>query len=96
MREGRSQKFIEKVEQITFSGAYAAETGQPVFYVTERCVFQRTSSGMELVEIAPGIDFEKNILPHMGFEPIVRDLRLMSPLYLQAQSQWVSSSCSLV
>ena len=52
--EGRSRKFIDKVEQITFSGAYAAETGQPVFYVTERCVFQRTSDGMELIEIAPG------------------------------------------
>jgi propionate CoA-transferase len=64
--EGRSQKFIEKVEQITFSGAYAAETGQPVFYVTERCVFRRTSDGMELIEIAPGIDLEKDILPHMN------------------------------
>ena len=78
VREGRLPKFVEKVEQITFSGAYAAETGQPVFYVTERCVFQKTSSGMELIEIAPGIDLEKNILPHMGFEPIVRNLRLMS------------------
>ena len=74
--EGRSQKFIEKVEQITFSGRYAAETGQPVYYVTERCVFQRTAEGVELVEIAPGIDPEKDILPHMGFRPIVRDPRL--------------------
>jgi len=40
--EGRSRKFIDKVKQITFSGAYAADTGQPVYYVTERCVFQRT------------------------------------------------------
>ena len=78
MREGRSQKFIEKVEQITFSGAYAAETGQPVFYVTERCVFRRTSDGMELIEIAPGIDLEKDILPHMDFKPLVRSPRLMS------------------
>ena len=69
--EGRSQKFIDKVEQITFSGAYAAETGQPVFYVTERCVFQRTPEGMELIEVAPGIDIEKDILPHMNFMPIV-------------------------
>ena len=76
--EGRSQKFIEKVEQITFSGAYAAETGQPVFYVTERCVFRRTSDGMELIEIAPGIDLEKDILPHMNFKPLVRSPRLMS------------------
>jgi propionate CoA-transferase len=60
-REGRSRKFIDKVEQITFSGVYAAETGQPVFYVTERCVFQRTSDGMELIEIAPGTDVERDI-----------------------------------
>src|SRR6476620_2304250 len=76
--EGRSQKFIEKVEQITFSGAYAAETGQPVFYVTERCVFRRTSDGMEMIEIAPGIDLETDLQPHMNFKPLVRSPRLMS------------------
>ena len=82
MREGRSQKFIEKVEQITFSGAYAAETGQPVFYVTERCVFRRTSDGMELIEIAPGIDLEKDILPHMDFKPLVRSSTTDERAYL--------------
>src|SRR6185295_2816439 len=51
-REGGSRKFVERVEQVTFSGDYAAETGQPVFYVTERCVFARTTAGMELVEVA--------------------------------------------
>src|SRR5215217_7842353 len=76
-QEGRSRKFVEAVEQITFSGAYAAETGQPVFYVTERCVFRRTPSGMELTEVAPGIDIERDILGHMGFEPIMRDLKPM-------------------
>jgi propionate CoA-transferase len=81
--EGRSQKFIERVEQITFSGRYAAEVGQPVYYVTERCVFQRTTEGVELVEIAPGIDPERDILPHMGFRPIVREPRLMNPLIFQ-------------
>jgi propionate CoA-transferase len=70
-REGRSQKFIEAVEQITFSGDYAAETGQAVLYVTERCVFRRTARGMELAEVAPGIDIERDILAQMGFRPIV-------------------------
>ena len=83
--EGRSQKFIERVEQITFSGRYAAEVGQPVYYVTERCVFQRTAEGVELVEIAPGIDPERDILPHMGFRPIVRDPRLMNPLIFKPE-----------
>ena len=69
--KGKSRKFVEAVEQITFSGAYAAETGQPVFYVTERCVFRRTPAGMELTEVAPGIDIERDILGHMGFAPIV-------------------------
>jgi len=78
--EGKSQKFIEKVEQITFSGRYAAETGQPVYYVTERCVFQRTAEGLELVEVAPGIDPERDIFPHMRFRPLVNAPRLMNPL----------------
>jgi propionate CoA-transferase len=76
-QEGRSQKFMDKVEQITFSGTYAAETGQPVFYVTERCVFQRTAQGMELIEIAPGIDIEKDILQQMSFRPILNNPRPM-------------------
>src|SRR4051794_26358219 len=69
VREGRSRKFVEAVEQITFSGAYAAETGQPVLYVTERCVFARTPAGMELIEVAPGIDVDRDILAQMGFAP---------------------------
>ena len=46
LREGKSKKFIQQVEQITFNGAYAAESGQPVLYVTERCVFRRGRDGM--------------------------------------------------
>jgi propionate CoA-transferase len=83
--EGRSQKFIDAVEQITVSGDYAVETGQPVFYVTERCVFRRTPEGMELVEIAPGIDPEQHILPHMNFKPIVRNPQPMNPLIFKPE-----------
>jgi propionate CoA-transferase len=83
-REGRSSKFLSAVEQITFSGQYAAEIGQPVFYVTERCVLQRTAAGMELTEVAPGIDLDRDILAHMRFRPIVRspkpmDARIFRP-----------------
>jgi propionate CoA-transferase len=77
LQEGRSHKFIAAVEQITFSGLYAAEAGQAVFYVTERCVFRRTAEGVELVEVAPGIDVERDILAHMDFRPIVHDPKLM-------------------
>ena len=79
VKEGRSRKFVKKVEQITFNGAYAAESGQPVLYVTERCVFRRAREGMELVEVAPGIDIERDILAHMDFKPIVRNPVPMDP-----------------
>jgi len=77
VHEGRSRKFIKAVEQVTFSGSYAGEVGQPVFYVTERCVLRRTAEGVELTEVAPGIDIDRDILAHMDFRPIVRNPRLM-------------------
>ena len=78
-REGRARKLVQAVEQVTFSGAYAAERGQPVLYVTERCVFRRTAQGLELAEVAPGIDIERDILAHMAFRPIVRQPERMDP-----------------
>jgi propionate CoA-transferase len=70
--EGRASKFIEHVEQVTFSGRYAVQRGQPVLYVTERCVFRLSAEGMELIEIAPGVDLQKDILERMAFEPLVK------------------------
>jgi propionate CoA-transferase len=70
--EGKSRKFVEEVEHRTFSGAYALKRGQPVLYVTERCVLRLTADGMELVEVAPGIDIDRDILAHMDFKPIVK------------------------
>ena len=73
-----ARKFLADVEQRTFSGEYAAAAGQPVLYVTERCVFQLTPDGLELIEIAPGVDLERDVLAHIEFEPIVRcEPRLM-------------------
>jgi propionate CoA-transferase len=43
-------KFLDNVEQRTFSGQYAAAAGQPVLYVTERCVFRLTPDGLELMD----------------------------------------------
>jgi propionate CoA-transferase len=73
VREGRSRKFIQRVDQVTFNGSYAADCGQAVLYVTERCVFRRTREGMELAEVAPGIDIERDIVAHMDFTPIIRN-----------------------
>ncbi|MBF0209878.1 MAG: acyl CoA:acetate/3-ketoacid CoA transferase [Desulfamplus sp.] len=71
LQEGKSKKFIDHVEHVTFSGKYAIQKGQPVLYITERCVFRLTKNGMELIEIAPGVDLEKDILANMDFKPIV-------------------------
>jgi propionate CoA-transferase len=78
VQEGRALKFDEHVEQITFSGRLAAEKGKPVLYVTERCVFQLRREGLELVEVAPGIDVERDIVSHMRFRPIINAVRLMN------------------
>ena len=79
LQEGRSKKFVKRVEQITFSGTYAAMRSQPVIYVTERCVFQLTLQGLELIEVAPGIDIGRDILPHMDFAPVINTPISMNP-----------------
>src|SRR6516162_6670859 len=77
VQDGEVVKFIPEVEHRTFSGAYAVQRGQPVLYVTERCVFKLTPEGLELVEVAPGIDVERDILSRMEFRPIVRNPAIM-------------------
>jgi propionate CoA-transferase len=76
-RDGQYQKFVEEVEHRTFSGPHAARQGKDVLYITERCVFRRTTEGLELTEVAPGIDIERDILAKMAFKPIVTKPREM-------------------
>ena len=66
-KEGKVKKFVSQVEQITLSGRAALEKGQEVLYITERAVFLLTAKGLELLEIAPGIDPSKDILCQMEF-----------------------------
>jgi len=73
LREGTNKKFVQQVEHITFSGPHAVQKRQPVLYITERCVFQLTDAGMELLEIAPGIDLKRDILDQMEFVPIMKE-----------------------
>jgi propionate CoA-transferase len=76
--EGRAKKFLNHVEQITFSGKYAQKVNQPVMYITERAVFRLTREGLMLTEVAPGVDLKKDVLALMDFEPIIaKDLKIM-------------------
>ena len=77
VQEGRKKKFIDKVQQITFSGEFGSETNQNVLYVTERAVFKLVKGGLKLIEIAPGVDLQKDILDQMEFTPIIEDYKLM-------------------
>lgn len=77
LNEGTARKFRERVEQITFSGVRAARLNKPVLFVTERCVFRLARQGVELIEVAPGINIERDVLAHMDFKPIIRDVALM-------------------
>ena len=70
-------KFKKSVEQVTYSGEYGAESGQTVYYITERALFKLVPGGMELLEIAPGIDLQKHILDKMEFTPIMNDVKVM-------------------
>jgi propionate CoA-transferase len=78
--EGTMRKFVREVEHRTFSGELARKRGQRVLYVTERCVFRLADTGLELVEIAPGIDLDRHILQQMDFVPAISpQLKLMEP-----------------
>ncbi|HHX23103.1 MAG: acyl CoA:acetate/3-ketoacid CoA transferase [Tepidanaerobacteraceae bacterium] len=84
LNEGKYKKFVEKVDQITFSGKRAREVGQRVLYVTERAVFEMTELGLVLKEIAPGVDLQKDILNKMSFKPIVdKNLKIMDTKIFQ-------------
>jgi len=69
--EGRVRKFVEQVDQVSFSGALAVESNRPVIFVTERAVFRLTSQGLELIEVAPGIRLQEDVLDVMGFAPVI-------------------------
>jgi propionate CoA-transferase len=70
--EGNARKFVREVEHRTYSGTQAWKRRQPALYITERCVFRLGEDGLELAEVAPGIDIERDILAQMDFRPVIR------------------------
>lgn len=95
LAEGKVRKFVETVEQITFSGAVARRGTQKILFVTERCVFKLVPAGLLLTEIAPGIELERDILGQMGYRPLIApelkrmDARIFSaePMNIARQPQ---------
>src|SRR3954453_8206558 len=86
LEDGTARKFVAEVEHRTFSGSYARQRQQPVLYITERCVFRLGEQGLELVEVAPGVDLERDVLAHMDFQPAIREpLGLMDSRIFRAE-----------
>jgi propionate CoA-transferase len=86
LRDGETGKFVSKVEHVTFSGEVARRSGKSVLYVTERCVFRLTQDGLELTEIAPGVDIDRDILAKMDFKPLIpRKFALMDKRIFAAE-----------
>lgn len=79
LQEGKIKKFVKAIPEITFSGKIALDRGLDVRYITERAVFKLEKDGLHLIEIAPGVDLEKDILSQMGFRPVVsKHVKLMN------------------
>jgi propionate CoA-transferase len=72
LKEGDARKFVAEVEHRTYSGSQAWKRRQSALYVTERAVFRLCADGLELVEIAPGVDLERDVLAQMDFRPVMR------------------------
>jgi propionate CoA-transferase len=78
--EGSTERFVERVAEITFNGRAATRRGQEVRYITERAVFALIDGTVTMIEIAPGLDAEDDVIAHMGFRPAVSpSLTTMNP-----------------
>ena len=94
LQEGTIPKFVEHVDQITFNGTLARQRGAEVYFITERCVFLLKAEGLTLVEIAPGIDLQRDILDQMSFRPAIdpelrtMDVRIFQPGRMGCFDSW--------
>ncbi len=72
-REGKIAKFVDKVDQVSFSGRRAVAQGQDITYVTERCVIKLQAQGLVVTEIAPGVDLQRDVLDQAATQLMVSD-----------------------
>ena len=78
IKEGQHKKFVERIECVSYSAPFAVKEGRTAVFITERAVLKAVSGALELIEIAPGIDLERDVLRHMAFRPrVASDLKLM-------------------
>jgi acyl CoA:acetate/3-ketoacid CoA transferase len=95
VQDGRFQKFVAQTQHVTFSGRRAAEAGQEIWYVTERCVFQLTKDGLVLVEVAPGVDMERDIRSRVGFPlRVAPECRPMNPRLFRTEPMGLAAEWS--
>jgi propionate CoA-transferase len=96
VNEGNTRKFVKTVEHRTFSGRVAYASGRTVLYITERAVFRLCATGIELIEIAPHIDLEREVLAHMDFKPAIsKDLKLMDTRIFADQPMGLKTDLAL-
>ncbi len=73
VNEGKFKKLVKRVKQISYNGKIAHKNGQKMLFVTERAVFEMTDKGPMLIEIAKGLDLQKDILDQMEFTPLISE-----------------------
>ncbi len=92
LQQGGVHKLVKRVDQITFSGPQALQRGQTALYLTERASFRLVQSGVELFEIAPGVDLQRDVLDQMDFTPrIAPTLKVMSTSHFRAEDDGLGS-----
>ena len=92
LQDATARKFVPEVEHRTFAGQYATQRGQEVVYITERCVFRLRTEGLELTEVAPGVDLQRDILDRMDFVPIMKSVQPMDARLFQTEPMQLRKS----
>ena len=96
-RAGRQRKFVAKASHVTYRVIEGVvKRGQEAMIVTERAVFRVTAEGLTLVEIAPGIDLQREVLDQMDFPVrVATDLKLMDLAAYARETNHINASVEL-